>query len=57
MVDSHNFTWVQTHKEIVPYLKDMKDRQPELISELEKAGVDSFTDRDADGETLKLEQI
>lgn len=57
MVDSHNFTWVQTHKEIVPYLKDMKDRQPELISELEKAGVDSFTDRDADGETFKLDEI
>nr|MBP7206026.1 EVE domain-containing protein [Candidatus Cloacimonadota bacterium] len=57
MAESSKFTWVQTHKEIVQYLKNMKDRQPELISELEKAGVDNFTDRDASGMTFKLNEM
>lgn len=57
MADKSEFTWVKTHQEIVQYLKHMKDRQPELISELEKAGVDKFTDRDVQGNAFKLDEI
>ena len=57
MADKSEFTWVKTHQEIVQYLKNMKDRQPELISELEKAGVDNFTDRDVSGMTFKLDEM
>ena len=57
MAESSKFTWVQTHKDIVQYLKNMKDRQPELISELEKAGVEGFNDQDSIGQTIKLEEI
>jgi len=57
MAESSRFTWVQTHKEIVQYLKNMKDRQTELIAQLERAGVGNFTDRDASGETFKLNEM
>lgn len=57
MAESSKFTWVQTHKEIVQYLKNMKDRQPELIAELEKSGVDGLNDQDVQGQKIKLEEI
>lgn len=57
MAEASRFTWVQTHKEIVQYLKNMKDRQPELIAQLERVGVGNFTDRDASGETFKLNEM
>ncbi len=57
MAESSRFTWVQTHKDIVQYLKNMKDRQPELISVLEKAGIEGFNDQDSNGQTIKLAEI
>lgn len=57
MAEKSGFTWVQTHKEIAEYLKAMQERQPELISELKKAGVTSITDMDADGNYFDLEEM
>ena len=36
MEKSNKFTWIQTYKELVEYLKNMKDRQKELIRLLEE---------------------
>ena len=57
MAYESRFTWVATHKEIVKYLAKMQDKQTELISILEQAGVEKFNDRDADGSTVRLSEI
>ena len=57
MEESSKYTWVQTHNELVQYLKHMEDRQLELIDELEKAGVDVLTEHDAHGMKIRLEEI
>jgi len=57
MIEPSKFTWVQTHKEIVQWLRGMRDHQLDLIAELEKAGVEGFNDQEANGQTIKLDEI
>ncbi len=52
------YSWVQTHKELVEYLSKNKDNQKGLIEILKQAGItNAFKDRDANGETIELEEI
>ncbi|WP_441001129.1 McrB family protein [Fodinibius sp. SL11] len=59
MLDTESqFTWVQTHKEIVAYLADKEGKQKEIIELLKSAGITkSFTDQNADGEKFDLQEI
>ncbi len=57
MTVSKKYTWVQTHKELVNYLKDKKDDQLGLIELLKDAGCDHFSDKDSDGNTIALKVI
>lgn len=56
---SKNYTWVQTHKELVEKLKEFQDRQTELIDLLEESGVEDYTliDEDKDGKRVRLSEI
>jgi 5-methylcytosine-specific restriction protein B len=51
------FSWVQTHKELVEYLKKHQDDQLGLIKLLQDAGATVFNDRDADGNEFDLYEI
>ncbi len=51
-----NFSWVETHKGIVEYLKDKENQQVELIQLLKDVGVDGFRDQDVNGE-IELTEI
>jgi len=48
-----DFTWVNTHKELVEYLKDKKNNQIELINLLKSVGVKSVSDK----KNVDLEEI
>jgi len=52
------YTWVPTHKELANELTNYRDRQSELVRNLEEAGVDSDTliDEDDTGR-IRLQQI
>ncbi|HQP83686.1 MAG TPA: hypothetical protein PK058_01280, partial [Candidatus Syntrophosphaera thermopropionivorans] len=56
MEKSNQFTWIRTYKELVEYLKNMKDRQKELISLLEEVLGKKLKERDKDSE-FELEEI
>lgn len=56
-IKSNEFTWVKTHLELAEYLKDYKDKQPELIALLKTAGVTEFTDKDKEDRDIDLEEI
>lgn len=47
------FTWVQTHKELVNYLKGQQKNQQELINLLKEAGVTGISD----GKEIELSEI
>lgn len=51
------FTWVQTHKELVEYLKTKEDSQEELIDLLKESGATVFNDFDQDGNRIDLKEI
>ncbi len=52
------FTWVQTHKELVDWLKDKQNRQQEMIELLKKAGVKTKVDRlEENGEFVEVDEI
>jgi AAA domain (dynein-related subfamily)/EVE domain len=55
--DRSNFTWVETYKEIVSYLKDKKDDQKSLINLLKDIGITGFKDQDKNGKTIELSEI
>ena len=51
------YTWVQTHKELVQYLLKQEENQKGLIKLLQSVGVTMFNDKDADGNRFELEEI
>lgn len=55
MVDQ--YTWVETHKAIVQFLKTKKDKQGDLIALLKSVGITNFNDKNENGEEIKLEEI
>ena len=57
MAKPTKYTWVQTHKELVNYLKGKKDDQLGLIELLKDSGCEYFNDKDSDGNTIPLEVI
>lgn len=57
MTESTKYTWVVTHKELVNYLKDKKNDQPGLIRLLKYGGCEYLNDKDAEGNTVPLEEI
>jgi len=58
MSSNNKFTWVQTHKELVQYLKDKEANQKELVKILKKAGVTAgLVDENPKGNRFELEEI
>ena len=58
MEKSNKFTWIQTYKELVEYLKNMKDRQKELIRLLEEILGEKPKEKEKDkGLEFELEEI
>ncbi|MDA3843976.1 MAG: EVE domain-containing protein [Candidatus Kapabacteria bacterium] len=53
------FSWVQTHKELVDYLKTKQDNQTDLIMLLKKVKITGFRDsiQDSNGKSLELNEI
>ena len=52
------FTWVETHKQLVEYLKNKEDSQLELIELLKSVGITSFKDKDGTGNPdVELDEI
>lgn len=54
--EEKKFTWVNAHKGIVDYLKNMQNRQSELIDLLKEIGVTRFSDQDQSGD-IELDEI
>ena len=52
-----NFSWVQTHKEIVEYLSTKRNAQVELIELLKAVGITGFHDEDPKGHRIELKEI
>ena len=58
MEKSNKFTWIKTYKELVEYLKNMKDRQKELIRLLEEILGEKPKEKEKDkGLEFELEEI
>jgi hypothetical protein len=51
------FTWVETYKEIVEFLKDKKNDQKVLIDLLKSVGVTGFNDQDSPDNEIELTEI
>jgi heat shock protein HspQ len=51
------FTWVKTHLELANYIKDYKEKQPELIKLLKSSGATGFSDKDDNNQDIDLEEI
>lgn len=51
------YTWVETYKEIVEYLKDKKNDQEALIKVLKAIGITGFKDQDKDDKKIELSEI
>jgi len=52
------FTWVQTHKDLVQYLKNMEGEQKKLVGLLQEAGVTAgLVDEEPKGNRFDLEEI
>jgi len=51
------YTWVETYKEIVEYLKDKKNDQASLIKLLKAIGITGFKDQDKDDKKIELSEI
>lgn len=53
-----NYSWVNTHKELVQYLSDKENSQLELIDLLKSIGIAPFNDRSKPGEEdIELSEI
>lgn len=53
-----NFTWVQTHKELVQFLATKREHQKELIDLLKSIGInEGFKDKDLNDNSIDLEEI
>ncbi|WP_282116645.1 AAA family ATPase [Cellulophaga baltica] len=52
-----NFTWVETHLELVEFLKNKNEQQPELINLLKSVGVVGFNDKVNEEENIELQEI
>jgi len=57
MSDNTNFSWVETHKGIVEYLKGMENRQTELIDLLRSTGINISVDQEKEGKKIPLAEI
>ncbi|MDZ7808364.1 MAG: hypothetical protein U5K71_14820 [Gracilimonas sp.] len=53
----NKFTWVQTHKELVEYLKIKQDSQEELIELLRNVGVTGLHDEYEEGKRVDLQEM
>jgi len=51
------FTWVPVHQKIANWLKDYRNRQPELIAILKDIGVTGFNDENSSNEPIELTEI
>ncbi len=51
------FTWVDTYKELVQWLRTKEHDQEGLITVLQMAGVTNFNDRDFDNSVISLKEI
>jgi 5-methylcytosine-specific restriction enzyme B len=51
------YSWVETHKGIVKYLKSMENKQKDLIGLLKEIGIDVAKDKTADGSIIELSEI
>jgi hypothetical protein len=56
MIDK-KFSWVQTHKELVEYLKDKESEQKNLVGLLRNAGVTGLHDEEEAGSRKELTEI
>jgi hypothetical protein len=54
---SLKFTWVETYKEIVEYLKNKKNDQKSLINILKEIGINGFNDQDKGDKKIELSEI
>lgn len=52
-----NFSWVQTHKELVEYLATKQNDQKGLIELLESVGITGLHDEAQEGKRIRLEEI
>lgn len=57
MANQNQYTWVQTHKDIVQFLKTQKENQLGLIDLLQSLGINPFNDQDIDGQQIPLQEI
>jgi len=58
MAENKKFSWVETHQQIVAYLKKNHHNQQQLIDLLKSAGVGPFdNDEDAEGNKIELTEI
>lgn len=55
--ETANYSWVETHRELVKYLAKNQNNQKEMIALLKNLGISAFNDRDADGNIIDLEEI
>lgn len=51
------FTWIETYKEIVEYLKDKQNSQKSLINLLKEIGITGFNDQDKGENKIELSEI
>ena len=51
------FTWIETHKELVEYLKTKENSQRDLIALLKSVGITPFKDKDRSNQEIELEEI
>ncbi len=57
MPEEQKYAWIQTHKELVDYLKTMRDKQEELINLLSEVGVTALDYTDAQNNRQRIRKI
>lgn len=55
--DNDQFTWVETHYDLVDYLSEKQNNQLELIELLKSLGITEFTDKNDDFQEIPLTEI
>jgi len=55
--DRSKFTWVETYREIVDFLKEKKSDQKSLINLLKELGINGFKDQDKNNTEIELSEI
>ncbi|MBN1415590.1 MAG: hypothetical protein JW973_10855 [Bacteroidales bacterium] len=56
-MDTNQFTWVKTHKDIVEWLKTKRNNQNDIIALLVDIGVKGIQDKDEQGNPFLLQEI